>query len=178
MSKFLLNFLLQISKALLYSKIKFLFRKEFSFTFGPIGPAASRPSRDPPVFQPAAPPLPTGHKPLGRPSSPSRPSRPRVGGALPDCHLPFQESVFLENRLPFTNAYSAENLPPPLGPYQLARPQPLPPPTGLGLPASPNRPAHFSSEPLGPRVPFSYFAEDVFFFDSRLPFSVPSLSPC
>jgi hypothetical protein len=50
MSKFLLNLLLQISKALVYSKIKFLFRKEFSFTFGPIGPAASRPSRDPLVF--------------------------------------------------------------------------------------------------------------------------------
>jgi hypothetical protein len=37
---------------------------------------------------------------------------------------PCYESVFLENRLPFTNAYSAENLPPPLGPYQPARPQP------------------------------------------------------
>jgi hypothetical protein len=41
MSKFLLNLLLQISKALVYSKIKFLFGKEFSFTFGPIGPAAA-----------------------------------------------------------------------------------------------------------------------------------------
>jgi hypothetical protein len=50
MSKFLLNLLLQNSKALVYSKIKFLFRKEFSFTFGPIGPAASRPSCVPLVF--------------------------------------------------------------------------------------------------------------------------------
>ncbi len=73
MSKFLLNLLLQISKALLYSKIKFLFRKEFSFTFGPIGPAASRPSHGPLVFfQPTAPPLPTGPQPLGRPSRPAR----------------------------------------------------------------------------------------------------------
>jgi hypothetical protein len=27
------------------------------------------------------------------------------------------------------------------------------------------------SQPLGLRVPLAYFAEDVFFFDSRLPFS-------
>ena len=45
MPKFLLNLFQQISKALLNSKIKFLFRKEFSFAFGPIGPAASRPAR-------------------------------------------------------------------------------------------------------------------------------------
>jgi hypothetical protein len=50
-------------------------------------------------------------------------------------------------------------------------------PTGLGLPASPNRPAHLASQPLSPRVPLAYFAEDIFFFDSRLPFSAPSLSP-
>jgi hypothetical protein len=61
MSKFLLNLLLQISKALVYSKIKFLFGKEFSFTFGPIGPAASRTSRGPLVFFPLAAPL----SPLG-----------------------------------------------------------------------------------------------------------------
>jgi hypothetical protein len=48
MSKFLLNLLLQISKALVYSKIKFLSGKEFSFTFVPIGPVSSRPSRGPP----------------------------------------------------------------------------------------------------------------------------------
>jgi hypothetical protein len=41
----------------------------------------------------------------------------------------------------------------------------------------PHRPAHLASQPLGPRVPLAYFAEDVFFFDSRLPFSAPSLSP-
>jgi hypothetical protein len=39
MSKFLLNFLVQISKALVYSKIQFLFKKEFSSDFGPFGPA-------------------------------------------------------------------------------------------------------------------------------------------
>jgi hypothetical protein len=47
----------------------------------------------------------------------------------------------------------------------------------LGLPAGPNRPAHLASQPLGPRVPWAYFADDVFFFDSRLSFSTPSLSP-
>jgi hypothetical protein len=45
MPKFLLNLFLQISKALVNSKIQFLFEKEFSFSFGPIGPAASRPAR-------------------------------------------------------------------------------------------------------------------------------------
>jgi hypothetical protein len=39
MSKFLLNLLVQISKALVYSKIQFLFEKELSSDFGPSGPA-------------------------------------------------------------------------------------------------------------------------------------------
>jgi hypothetical protein len=39
MSKFLLNLLVLISKALVYSKIQFLFEKEFSSDFGPSGPA-------------------------------------------------------------------------------------------------------------------------------------------
>jgi hypothetical protein len=39
MSKFLLNLLVQISKAGVYSKIQFLFEKEFSSDFGPSGPA-------------------------------------------------------------------------------------------------------------------------------------------
>jgi hypothetical protein len=37
MSKFLLNLLVQISKALVYSKIKFYSEKNFSVTFGPSG---------------------------------------------------------------------------------------------------------------------------------------------
>jgi hypothetical protein len=40
MSKFLLNLLLQISKALVNSKTKFLFKKNFSSEFGPPGPAS------------------------------------------------------------------------------------------------------------------------------------------
>jgi hypothetical protein len=39
MSKFLLNLLLQISKALVYSKIQFLFEKKLSSDFSPSGPA-------------------------------------------------------------------------------------------------------------------------------------------
>jgi hypothetical protein len=50
-------------------------------------------------------------------------------------------------------------------------------PTGLGLPAGPNRPAHLASPPFGPCLPLAYFADEVFFFDSRLPFLAPSLSP-
>jgi hypothetical protein len=38
MSKFLLNLLLQISKALVNSKIQFLFEKNFSSEFGPASP--------------------------------------------------------------------------------------------------------------------------------------------
>jgi hypothetical protein len=60
MSKSLLN-LLQISKALVYSKIKSLFGNEFSFTFGPISLAASRPSRGP---------LPLSHTSTHRPAGP------------------------------------------------------------------------------------------------------------
>jgi hypothetical protein len=40
MSKFLLNLLLQISKALVNSKIQLLFEKNFSSEFGPPGPAS------------------------------------------------------------------------------------------------------------------------------------------
>jgi hypothetical protein len=39
MSKFLLNLHVQISKALVYSKIQFLFEKEFSSDFSPSSPA-------------------------------------------------------------------------------------------------------------------------------------------
>jgi hypothetical protein len=47
MSKSLLNFLVQISKALVNSKIRFLIQKSFFFTFGPTtltGPLGLRPS--------------------------------------------------------------------------------------------------------------------------------------
>jgi hypothetical protein len=96
MSKSLLNLLVQISKGLVNSKIKFLIQKKsFFFTF------------DPATL--------TAHSAFG-PAGPAGPSSPAG-----------------------------------------------------------RSPAHLASQPLGPRVPLAYFAEDVFFFDSRLPFSAPSL---
>jgi hypothetical protein len=74
MSKFLLNLLLQISKALLNSKIQFLIRRFFFLAFGPadlaahsaFGPAFSHWASAP---QPARPQPPPG---LGLPAGPSR----------------------------------------------------------------------------------------------------------
>jgi hypothetical protein len=45
MSKFLLNHLVQISKAFVYSKIQILFGNNFSSNSGPSGPAPSSPGR-------------------------------------------------------------------------------------------------------------------------------------
>jgi hypothetical protein len=56
MLKFLLNLLVQISKALVYSKIKFYSKKNFPVTFGPTGHL---------LFPPA--PEPSAHGAVGRP---------------------------------------------------------------------------------------------------------------
>jgi hypothetical protein len=71
MSKFLLNVLVQISKAFIYSKIQILFGNNSSQI---LAHPAFQPSHDPFFFfcQPAAPPLPPGPQPLGRPSRPAR----------------------------------------------------------------------------------------------------------
>jgi hypothetical protein len=47
MSKFLLNLLVQISKAFVYSKIQILFGNHFSSDYGPSGPALSSPAASP-----------------------------------------------------------------------------------------------------------------------------------
>jgi hypothetical protein len=60
---------------------------------------------------------------------------------------------------------------------QPACPLPRPWPAGRPNPPRPKPPAHSASQPASPRMPLAYFAEDVFFFDSRLPSSAPSLSP-
>jgi hypothetical protein len=78
MSKFLLNLLVQIFKALIYSKIHFLFEKQVSSDFGPSGPA-------PPALARYAP------QAAGSPLSPLGPSR--VG-------------VFAERRISFDFAHS------------------------------------------------------------------------
>jgi hypothetical protein len=75
MSKFLLN-LLQISKALLNSKIQFLIQKSFFFSFGPADLAAHS------AFAPAGPrwPLssPVGRNPQAGPSRSARARRWRI----------------------------------------------------------------------------------------------------
>jgi hypothetical protein len=75
MSKFLLNLLVQISKAFVYSKIKILFRNNSpQLSAHP----AFRPSCEPFFFffPTGRSPLPTGPQPLGRPSRPARQWRP------------------------------------------------------------------------------------------------------
>jgi hypothetical protein len=81
MSKLLLNLLVQISKALVYSKIQFLFEKKFSSDFGPSGPAPPTPAR----YAPQA-----ADSPLG-PLGPSR-----VG-------------IFAERRILFDFAHSGRD---------------------------------------------------------------------
>jgi hypothetical protein len=66
MSKFLLNLLLQISKALLYSKIKFYSERNFFVTFGPSGLSAQPWPTS--IFFPQSAaffPFPAGPRPLG-----------------------------------------------------------------------------------------------------------------
>jgi hypothetical protein len=80
MSKFFLNLLLQISKALVNSKIQFLIQKFFFLTFGPADLAAHS------AFGPASPLaslLPQVETPLADPSSPC------VGGVSVGIRLPF-----------------------------------------------------------------------------------------
>jgi hypothetical protein len=90
MSKFLLNLLLQILKAMVYSKIKLLFRKEFFPHFRPNRPSSQPahptfwPSRGPFFsFQPTVPPL----SPLGLNLSPrsARPLGPADHASVAPC---------------------------------------------------------------------------------------------
>jgi hypothetical protein len=62
MSKFLLNLLVQISEAFVYSKIQILFGNNFSSDSGPSGPA------------PAA--SPAGRRARARSTQPTRPEQP------------------------------------------------------------------------------------------------------
>jgi hypothetical protein len=99
MSKFLLNQLLQISKALVNSKIQFLFEKNFSSEFSPLGPAglptppalACRPAQ-------AVQPLPSPNRPAHLASQP-------LGPRVPLAY--FTEDIFLfGSRLPEPAAFS------------------------------------------------------------------------
>jgi hypothetical protein len=85
---------------------------------------------------------------------------------------PIRESVFLENRLPFMNAYSTENLPPPLGHNP-------PPPTGLGWrpaqTAQPTWPLSHSARACLWRILQKIFSSLIHAFRSRCLLSLPSL---
>jgi hypothetical protein len=87
MSKFLLNHLVQNSKAMVYSKMKFYSEKNFSRHFRPIrpfGPAAAHS-----FFFLSNRPLPLFPLGLGLTAGPAG---PRVGGAPPNCHLPHRKT--------------------------------------------------------------------------------------
>jgi hypothetical protein len=87
MSKFLLNLLLQISKALVNSKIKFLFEKNFSSEFSPLGPAGL-PTPPALVCQPAQ-----AVQPLLGPNRPAHLASQPLGPRVPLAY--FTEDVFL-----------------------------------------------------------------------------------
>jgi hypothetical protein len=141
MSKILLNLLLQISKALVYSKIKFLFGKKISFTFSLIGPAASGPAAAHLFFFNRLLPL----SPLGLSLSvgPARRLSPADRASVAPCPIAASHSrKRISRKPPSLHEYVLpKNLSPPLGPYQPARPQPSP---GLGLPTGPRLLAHHS----------------------------------
>jgi hypothetical protein len=80
MSKFLLNLLLQISKALVNSKIQFLIQKFFFLTFGPANHAAHS------AFCPASP---LASLPPQAETAPAGPPSPRVGHVFTGIRFPF-----------------------------------------------------------------------------------------
>jgi hypothetical protein len=80
MSKFVLNILLQISKALINSKIQFLIQKFFFFTFGPADLAAHS------AFGPASP---LASLPLQDETAPAGPPSPRVSRVFTGIRFPF-----------------------------------------------------------------------------------------
>jgi hypothetical protein len=80
MSKFLLNLLLQISKALVNSKIQFLIQKFFFLTFGPADLAAHL------AFGSASP---LASLPPQAKTTPAGPPSPRVDCVFTGVHFPF-----------------------------------------------------------------------------------------
>jgi hypothetical protein len=107
MSKFLLNLLVQISKAFIYSKIQIL--------FGNNSPQLSAHSTQLRLilffsFQPAAPPLPTGPQPLGRPS------RPRA--LVAPCRIATSPQEDASSRAAFAlSSFPADRWTPPVIPH-------------------------------------------------------------
>jgi hypothetical protein len=85
MSRFLLNLLLQISKALVNSKIQFLIQKSFFLAFGPANLAAR--SASGPASPPAAP------SPQAK-IVPAGPSSPRVGRVFVENTFSLSDHAF------------------------------------------------------------------------------------
>jgi hypothetical protein len=79
MSKFLLNLLLQISKALINSKIQFLIQKSYFLTFGPADVAAHS------AFGPASP---LASLPPQAETAPAGPPSPCIGRVFTEVHFP------------------------------------------------------------------------------------------
>jgi hypothetical protein len=123
MSKFLLNLLLQISKALIHSKNQIVIRKRNFPHFRPNRPS-SLPAQPRPFFS-----FPTGHSPpsplgLGLSAGPAHPHGPTT--------LFFLLTAPPERRLPACTAATTEAPRPPPSvqdpPPSKIKPQPLPPP--------------------------------------------------
>jgi hypothetical protein len=115
MSKLLLNLLLQISKALVNSKIQFLIQKFLFLDFGPADLAAH------PTSQPSQP---TGHAaPAGR-NRPGRPIQPARRSRLRGKYVfPFGSRLSSRPPLPHLSVNRAPNVSsiPHLQPPELAR---------------------------------------------------------
>jgi hypothetical protein len=99
MSKFLLNLLLQISKALVNSKIQFLFKNNFSSEFSPLGPAGLP---TPPALACRSA---QAVQPLHSPNRPAHLASQPLDPCVPLAY--FTEDVFLfSSRLPESAAFS------------------------------------------------------------------------
>jgi hypothetical protein len=140
MSKFLLNLILQISKALVNSKIQFLIQKSFFLTFGPAnftGPLGLWPS------QPRWPRCPRRPKP----PSPAHPARASVA-SLQEYVFPFGSRLPSWSLLPhlFVKRAPAVSSVPHLRPPELGRAA-----TTSRPPRTAQLHASGAAEPLPPR---------------------------
>jgi hypothetical protein len=145
MSKFLLNLLLQISKALVNSKIQFLIQKFFFLTFGPADLAAHS------AFGPAR--LLTSLPPQAE-TAPAGPPSPHVGRVFTGIRFPFW---FAPSELPPLPRLSVKRAPavssvPHLQPPEFTRAA-----TASRPPSAAELRASGATEPLPPRLHFPSF---------------------
>jgi hypothetical protein len=136
MSKFLLNLLLQISKALVNSKIQFLIQKSFFLAFSPANLAAhsaSGPASPPAVPSPQAKTVPAG------------PSGPCVGRVFAGICFPFRITpsrvgrlslISLSTRPHLSDSHPSPRRPTPVGDPLRRCPAPRMPPSFYSPPSS------------------------------------------